>query len=347
MLQPGNRTWLAAGAPAYKYGFNGKEKDNEIKGENNALDFGARIYDPRIGRWFSVDPMRQIYASLSPYTFGASNPVNIADKDGNILRDQYGNIIATPNGKIDDQNNMMVIGGPKELTKPGATQLVIKYKYITIYTDKGNPVTAQVMTGFVSRKLEANGKITEKPEKGAIIQGFDGGNIKVAANDGKANCHGYAFADNNIMIGDGRKNILVDEYEPVGVLGEDATQNKEMEKQSSVIMIYGGGKPFTTMDEMDESGWFHAAKKQKNGKWTDKDSYTPVRKDLTPEQVENSPLKGSGEKDIVLFKRKNQSDKKVTVPLKPKEQLPANKIRMVTEADMQKIKAKLNTSTGG
>ncbi|MFK7059864.1 hypothetical protein V3Q90_06970 [Flavobacterium oreochromis] len=33
----------------YRYGFNGKE-DDQIKGEGNSYDFGARIYDPRIGR---------------------------------------------------------------------------------------------------------------------------------------------------------------------------------------------------------------------------------------------------------------------------------------------------------
>jgi len=36
---------------SYKYGFNGKEKDDEVKGNGNSYDFGARIYDPRIGRW--------------------------------------------------------------------------------------------------------------------------------------------------------------------------------------------------------------------------------------------------------------------------------------------------------
>jgi RHS repeat-associated protein len=39
----------------YRYGFNGMEKDDEIKGEGNSLDFGARIYDPRLGRWLSEE----------------------------------------------------------------------------------------------------------------------------------------------------------------------------------------------------------------------------------------------------------------------------------------------------
>ena len=40
---------------SYRYGFNGQEKLDEIKGYGNSLDFGARIYDPRLGRFLSVD----------------------------------------------------------------------------------------------------------------------------------------------------------------------------------------------------------------------------------------------------------------------------------------------------
>ncbi len=40
---------------SYRYGFNGKEKDDEVKGEGNSLDFGARMYDSRLGRFLSID----------------------------------------------------------------------------------------------------------------------------------------------------------------------------------------------------------------------------------------------------------------------------------------------------
>src|SRR5206468_2709477 len=45
----------------YRYGFNGKESDNEVKGEGNQLDYGMRIYDPRIGKFLSVDPIAEDY----------------------------------------------------------------------------------------------------------------------------------------------------------------------------------------------------------------------------------------------------------------------------------------------
>ena len=66
---------------SYRYGFNGQEKDDEIKGEGNSLDFGERLFDPRVGRWWSTDNYLKPW--LSPYQFASNNPVNNLDPDGN------------------------------------------------------------------------------------------------------------------------------------------------------------------------------------------------------------------------------------------------------------------------
>lgn len=50
----------------YGYGFNGKENDHEVKGEGNQIAFEARIYDPWVGRFSSVDPLSQSYPLQSP-----------------------------------------------------------------------------------------------------------------------------------------------------------------------------------------------------------------------------------------------------------------------------------------
>ncbi|WMJ74878.1 RHS repeat-associated core domain-containing protein [Cytophagaceae bacterium ABcell3] len=66
----------------YKYGFNGMEKDDELKGNGNSYDFGARIYDPRIGRWLSIDPIAGEYPFVSPYVFALNTPIQAKDPDG-------------------------------------------------------------------------------------------------------------------------------------------------------------------------------------------------------------------------------------------------------------------------
>jgi len=66
----------------YRFGFNGKENDNEPKGLGNQLDFGMRIYDPRVGRFFSTDPLQFKYANESPYAFVGNSPLLFVDPDG-------------------------------------------------------------------------------------------------------------------------------------------------------------------------------------------------------------------------------------------------------------------------
>lgn len=58
------------------------EKDNEMKGIGNSLDFGARMYDSRLGRWLSLDPLQAKYPNLSPYNGFENNPIYFADPDG-------------------------------------------------------------------------------------------------------------------------------------------------------------------------------------------------------------------------------------------------------------------------
>lgn len=66
----------------YRYGFNGKEKDSDIAADN--YDFGARIYDARIGRWMAVDPFAFKNPGINQYCFGLSSPLIFADGDGKV-----------------------------------------------------------------------------------------------------------------------------------------------------------------------------------------------------------------------------------------------------------------------
>ncbi len=66
----------------YRYGFNGKENDNEVSGSGNQYDYGFRIYNPRIGRFLSVDPLTQTYPWYTPYQFAGNKPIWATDVDG-------------------------------------------------------------------------------------------------------------------------------------------------------------------------------------------------------------------------------------------------------------------------
>ena len=69
--------------PNDMYKFSGKELDEEL-----GLDwyyFGARYYDPAIGRWGSVDPKFHWYPSHSPYNYALNNPVKYTDSNGEFV----------------------------------------------------------------------------------------------------------------------------------------------------------------------------------------------------------------------------------------------------------------------
>ncbi|WP_346881656.1 RHS repeat-associated core domain-containing protein [uncultured Algibacter sp.] len=64
----------------YRYGFNGMEKDDEVKGEGNSYTTYFRAYDPRIGRWLTRDPVKTAWES--PYAFSRNNPIIFNDPLG-------------------------------------------------------------------------------------------------------------------------------------------------------------------------------------------------------------------------------------------------------------------------
>ena len=67
---------------SYRFGFNGKENDPETYGEGNIYDYGFRIYNPRLGRFLSVDPLTSEYPWYTPYQFAGNKPVWCIDLDG-------------------------------------------------------------------------------------------------------------------------------------------------------------------------------------------------------------------------------------------------------------------------
>ncbi|WP_317165158.1 RHS repeat-associated core domain-containing protein, partial [Flavobacterium ajazii] len=71
----------------YKYRFGGKELQDELG--LGMYDFGARNYDPALGRWMNIDPLAEKKFDFTPYRYAYNNPMKFIDPDG-MLEDDYG-----------------------------------------------------------------------------------------------------------------------------------------------------------------------------------------------------------------------------------------------------------------
>ena len=69
-------------AAEYRFGFNGKEIDDEISGAGNQYDYGFRIYNPQIGKFLSVDPKIYSFPMYSSYQYAGNKPIVAIDLDG-------------------------------------------------------------------------------------------------------------------------------------------------------------------------------------------------------------------------------------------------------------------------
>ncbi len=73
------RDYNAAG---YRFGFNGMEKDDEVKGTGSSYTTEFRQYDPRLGKWLSIEPLFFKFPHISAYAFTSNNPINYFDPTG-------------------------------------------------------------------------------------------------------------------------------------------------------------------------------------------------------------------------------------------------------------------------
>ncbi len=138
----------------YRYSFNGMEKDDEVKGSGNSIDFGARLYDARLGRWLSMDPLDGKYPYFSPYNFAANMPTTVIDVDGRDIWIVVTSMAGAFPG-ADGLGHMAIAVGSEEL---GA------YYIFSIELKGGADYVLPDEVIFTTNVLEWQGKLAKKEE---------------------------------------------------------------------------------------------------------------------------------------------------------------------------------------
>ncbi len=70
------------GFAKYRYSFQGQEHDDEIKGKGNSVNYTFRMHDPRLGRFFAIDPLSSAFPHNSPYAFSENIVINAVELEG-------------------------------------------------------------------------------------------------------------------------------------------------------------------------------------------------------------------------------------------------------------------------
>jgi RHS repeat-associated protein len=120
MLMPGRH---GSSGDKYSRGFQGQITDDEIKGEGNSVNYKYRMHDPRIGRFFAVDPLSDKYPHNSPYAFSENVVIDHIELEGlekAKLITPGGNVTHAEAGKADLPNKNKV--DISSLTKPLKSQ---------------------------------------------------------------------------------------------------------------------------------------------------------------------------------------------------------------------------------
>jgi RHS repeat-associated protein len=84
----------------YRYGFQNQEKDDEMKGEGNSVNYTFRMHDPRMGRFFAVDPLFNYFPYNSVYAFSENKLIQCIELEGKQAIMIIGITHATDNNQL-------------------------------------------------------------------------------------------------------------------------------------------------------------------------------------------------------------------------------------------------------
>ena len=135
MVMPGRHTESVE----YRFAYNGMETDKEVKGNGNSYTTEFRQYDPRLGRWLSLDPLKGKYPWMSPYVAFNNNPIFFIDPlglEGGPAKEKLGFPTLETSPDVDNSNGGTGLQQQGYTTPLGKTPNASELSYYKFDTDK-------------------------------------------------------------------------------------------------------------------------------------------------------------------------------------------------------------------
>jgi RHS repeat-associated protein len=155
-------------AGAYRYGFNGMEKENAVN--EDGYDFGARLYNSWNGKWMAVDPLAAKYPGISTYAFVANSPIIFVDPDGRVIRIYYDGGYFDFNGL--NSNDVPKDGFVEEFLRAYFHDVSNGGGFVMIEAAFSDNIYEVVKTDK-SSNVNTKGIIEWNPESGALVVAVD------------------------------------------------------------------------------------------------------------------------------------------------------------------------------
>ncbi|MDZ7934560.1 MAG: RHS repeat-associated core domain-containing protein, partial [Emticicia sp.] len=166
------------------------------------IDAGARLYDPFVPRFTTIDPLSEISRRFSPFTYGNNNPIRFIDPDGMSARNIDGSV--TFSGYAGDDGNGNISG-----TTKGDISITV-----TTTNDKEKGKTIMIafsgLDGSSENVTETAGNIINDLSEWAKANGipFVGKAVPSSWGDAKSMSKAIDFIRANYEIGSNDKLVI-------------------------------------------------------------------------------------------------------------------------------------------
>lgn len=201
-----------------KYTYNGKEEQKETRW----YDYGARMYQPDLGRFFTQDRFSEKYYGLNPYQYGANNPILFIDINGDSLD------INNVHSSLEDLRSLVKTKNQFRVTAEENGRVSIDLSGLSekrIKKDKGLLLLSEISSNSEVNMLYTSAEIEEFGNS-LIVVGLDPNGVVNASNKGKDSAGQHTVLPQNgydsqlavslygtwdISSGDGRRSVIFHE----------------------------------------------------------------------------------------------------------------------------------------